>query len=268
MQSVDKYAILKKDTHLLVMIKGYQPYTDCTLDSYYLTSNQLYKLAKQMVDILQQNGGQARIPNELSFRSLVYESGLASIKGINSMAMNERLGSYFCINVVSTNVDISELGNVSNGQCQPELCIDCQICVHNCPNNAIGSDGSFDASRCIRAYMEGQELTQDMFDKIGNRFLGCDDCQSICPHNNHIDRQPASENIKNLVDNALYDCPSLAPILGSNYARPKIVFNNAIIVAGNRKDKKHLARIQELSQDPRFSHNAQMAIQKITHPKE
>jgi len=263
LQSVDKYAILTTESHLLIMIKGYSPFCDCSLDSYYLTSNHLYSTSRQIANTIVESGHYARIANDLSFRSLVYETGLATIKGINSMAINEQLGSYFCINVVQTDADLSELGNCSSGGCKPEWCINCQVCVSNCPNGAIGSDGSFDASKCIRAYMNGQALTRDMFDKIGTRFLGCDDCQNICPHNKYIARHSTPEYIKQAVDNALYDYKALKPILGANYARPRIVFGNAIVVAGNSRDVRHLSRIQELSKDTVYSVNANIAIDKI-----
>jgi len=265
LQNVDNYAILS-ESKLLVIIKSYRPYCDCTLDSYYLASNTLYQVAKQIVDILGKFGF-ARIANDISFRKVVFETGIADIKGINSMAISSVYGSYFCINVIKTDVDVSKLGNVTTAVKSPKKCADCKKCVYNCPNGAIGIDGSFDASKCIRSYMQGQAISRQMFDTIGDRFLGCDDCQGICPHNQHIQRVNVDQNIKNLVSNALYDYKSFAKIIGSNYARGKIIVNNAIIVAGNTKDISHLQRLRQLQQNPIYSGNAQIAISKIIDAK-
>ncbi len=65
-------------------------------------------------------------------------------------------------------------------------CGDCGRCVEACPSGALSSDGAIDASRCLSCLLienHDDELPAWVADVIGNKVVGCDECQLSCPHN-------------------------------------------------------------------------------------
>ena len=67
-------------------------------------------------------------------------------------------------------------------------CGDCGKCIASCPTGALSENGAVDASRCLSCLLienHDDELPAWVGDVIGNRVVGCDDCQLCCPHNAH-----------------------------------------------------------------------------------
>ena len=63
-------------------------------------------------------------------------------------------------------------------------CGNCNKCIDNCPTGALKREG-FDARECL-SYLTIEyrgELPENIGEKMGNCFYGCDRCQTICPHN-------------------------------------------------------------------------------------
>ena len=63
-------------------------------------------------------------------------------------------------------------------------CGECSKCLNACPTNALTVDG-FDARKCL-SYLTIEydgELPENIGEKMGKCFYGCDRCQSCCPHN-------------------------------------------------------------------------------------
>ena len=63
-------------------------------------------------------------------------------------------------------------------------CGSCCKCLEACPTGALGTDG-FDARKCL-SYLTieyREELPENIGEKMGNCFYGCDRCQAACPHN-------------------------------------------------------------------------------------
>ena len=60
----------------------------------------------------------------------------------------------------------------------------CHKCIENCPTGALTTDG-FDARKCL-SYLTIEyrgELPENIGEKMGNSFYGCDCCLKACPHN-------------------------------------------------------------------------------------
>ncbi len=60
----------------------------------------------------------------------------------------------------------------------------CEACINNCPTHALKND-SFDA-RCCLSYLTieyREKLPENIGEKMGKCFYGCDRCQTACPHN-------------------------------------------------------------------------------------
>jgi len=256
----------KQNGNLLILAKAYEPYVDCSLDSYYLCSQDLYHTARQLVACLQESGARAEIAGDLHYKWLAGESGIAGVRGLNGLAISHTMGCYFALQVVRTDADVTVQlgdGHLVRMPRQYEWCIDCNRCVEACPTGAIGADGSFDCDKCIRQHMGKPQESLAMFDHIGTRFLGCDECRKVCPHNDKVARIHAPKHIIDLVDNALFAYKGLEPWIGSNLARAKIVYNQAIIVAANQGDTDKIERIKMLGREENFAVNAKIALHKL-----
>jgi epoxyqueuosine reductase len=69
-------------------------------------------------------------------------------------------------------------------------CGRCTRCLEVCPTQAITAPYRLDARRCISYLTIEHEgaIPVDLRRAIGNRIVGCDDCQLVCPWNRHARR--------------------------------------------------------------------------------
>ena len=85
-------------------------------------------------------------------------------------------------------------------------CGDCGKCVAACPTGALGDEGAADCRRCLSCLLienHDAELPEWARDVMGDRVVGCDECQLACPHNAHaaatqIEDFALTEAVKNL----------------------------------------------------------------------
>jgi epoxyqueuosine reductase len=69
-----------------------------------------------------------------------------------------------------------------------EPCGTCRRCLDACPTGAFVEPYVLDARRCLSYWtlIHRGELPEDIAAKRGKRFLGCDTCQRVCPHNQSL----------------------------------------------------------------------------------
>ncbi len=127
-------------------------------------------------------------------KDLAYHAGLG-FYGRNTLMINPRLGSYFFIGYVVTDMELEPDSPIKGG------CMGCGRCVKACPGGAL--DGGFCEERCVSAISQKKgELTDEearLIKKAGYAF-GCDICQRVCPHN-QIPLSPMPE----FTENQIYD---------------------------------------------------------------
>lgn len=101
--------------------------------------------------------------------------------GKHSNIVSPDWGSWLLLGEVLTTLDLEpdEPGT--------DLCGSCTLCIQACPTGAISEPYVVDARRCI-AYLtielrNGEDIPDELADKMGNRIFGCDDCLDACPYN-------------------------------------------------------------------------------------
>ena len=91
-----------------------------------------------------------------------------------------------------------------------EPCGNCRRCLDACPTGALCEPFVLDSRRCLSYWtlIHQGEMPMDIAAKRGNRFLGCDTCQSVCPHNHSIPAVPEGS-----LDPFSLDAEELRPFL-------------------------------------------------------
>lgn len=99
--------------------------------------------------------------------------------GKNSLLINEKLGSYFFLGLLFTDISFNSFSTEVAGSCG-----DCNLCVKACPAGAIIGDYRVDFSKC-HSYLT-QKKIEDLEIKNLKYAYGCDICQLVCPKNKGI----------------------------------------------------------------------------------
>ncbi len=101
------------------------------------------------------------------------------VRGINSLLITEKYGSYVFIGEIVTDLEI----DAGSNEIKP--CIGCKKCIEACPSAAI-SETKFNQKTCLSAITQKKgELTDEEINlmKECGCVWGCDICQDVCPMN-------------------------------------------------------------------------------------
>ncbi len=99
--------------------------------------------------------------------------------GKNTLTLDRRLGSYFCLGELLTTLDLPADQPVT------DHCGTCTRCLDACPTQAFIAPYQLDASRCIAYFtIEHRGVIDPHIEaKLGDWVFGCDVCQEVCPFN-------------------------------------------------------------------------------------
>ncbi|GHT38454.1 hypothetical protein FACS189427_12550 [Planctomycetales bacterium] len=107
--------------------------------------------------------------------------------GLNTMLINEELGSKFFIASLLSTVELPNevFGHPVKNSCDEN----CRLCIEHCPVGALVAPYILDARRCLNYWTieytgTKADIPPSIKDKIP--FFGCDVCQQVCPKNRHI----------------------------------------------------------------------------------
>ncbi len=113
--------------------------------------------------------------NSIVDREVAYLAGIGWF-GKNANILIPGAGSWFVLGCVVTSAEYDVGTPLSDG------CGSCRRCLDGCPTGAIVAPGVVDANRCL-AWLVQQPGTfpLEYRETLGDRFYGCDDCQTVCP---------------------------------------------------------------------------------------
>lgn len=123
-------------------------------------------------------------------RDLGYQAQLGWF-GKNSCLIHPQKGSFFLIGEIITSLSLN-----SQNKAVPDFCGTCQRCITACPTQAIRTDRTLEASRCI-SYLNIELKgfpSAEQSKMIGEWFFGCDICQDVCPWNQKVFGTPQNIN--------------------------------------------------------------------------
>lgn len=115
-------------------------------------------------------------------REHAMRAGLGWI-GKHTLLINPDLGSWFVLGGIATTLDIAPEPDAVH---VADHCGTCTRCIDACPTEAI-TPYSVDARRCVSYLTIEHEgvIDKSLHTGIGDRLIGCDVCQEVCPFNRH-----------------------------------------------------------------------------------
>ena len=120
-------------------------------------------------------------------------------RGKHTLLLNRDAGSMYFLGEIYTDLALPVDPPVG------AHCGSCQSCITVCPTQAILGPQRMDARRCI-SYLTIElkgSIPLELRPLIGNRVLGCDDCQLVCPWNKFARRASLPDfDVRNGLDQA------------------------------------------------------------------
>jgi epoxyqueuosine reductase len=105
-------------------------------------------------------------------------------RGKHTLALSRDAGSMFFLGEIYVDLPLP-LTEPTSAHCGS-----CSACIDACPTRAIVTPYRLDARRCI-SYLTIEHdgpIPIELRPLIGNRVVGCDDCQLVCPWNKYAQR--------------------------------------------------------------------------------
>jgi ferredoxin len=128
-------------------------------------------------------------------------------------------------------------------------CGSCRRCLEACPSGAITGNG-FEKEKCLRWWMlNGRFPPKEIRRKMGNRLLGCDECEACCPHNPPPGGRQMTVPLREMITGE--GIPALIPLIGKNYAIPNRVRTQACVLAESMGRTDLRAEIRHLAESAR-----------------
>lgn len=254
--NIDFCAVSDGNCTKVVLMLPYQPFLDypencARIDAFYIASNTLYKLTKDIKKRLSEAGFEL-VDCDFNLKQVAEQGGLGTRLN-NQLLANRLYGTKITLQgiVVKGNYPYQADGKIE------KACDECGLCDNACPVSAL-CKGAFIRENCIR---HKQDFAEDYYAEVSGRVLGCEECQKICPENAkvqavNIPKEVAQvfcyNNIFKMLSLGKKGLQPLAELIGSNYARVSYIFNlvvNSLISSGNFDYSKEIMSFKNHSSD-------------------
>ncbi len=191
--------------------------------------------------------------------------------GKNTCLINERVGSFFFLAVIITDVRL-----VYDAP-PPDRCGTCTRCIDACPTDALRMPYVLDAGRCI-SYLTIElknEIPEEFRSDMGRHLFGCDICQDVCPWNarSPVSLESAFQARPGAVNPSLRGLLALdeegfrrrfrkSPVKRSKW---RGLMRNALIAAGNSGDARLAPQVRHFAgeEDDLLAGHAQWALNRL-----
>lgn len=250
---------------IIAAVYPYLPYQQAfpkgqgSYSAHYTAYPKGHEAITKLGELLAEKGYEVCIDPPIPAKRLAYESGLGKY-GKNGLIYHSTYGSFITLHTILTSASLKckpiDLDGITD-------CGSCNKCIEACPMQAIEDNGLVLLTKCMRYYMFSSKkiVPIEVREKMGNRMLGCEECQIVCPKNRMAIKQAVQLktdyeifNIREILSNAKtglkkYMSP-IAAVIGDNYARPQKVLSMAVIAAGNSEDLSYVPLLGDTLQYP------------------
>ena len=178
-------------------------------------------------------------------------------QGKHSNLVSKKLGSWFFLAVILTDLDIE-----TKQEAHKDNCGSCQQCLDICPTKAFSAPYVLDSRRCI-SYLTIEHkghIAREFRALLGNRIYGCDDCLAVCPWNKFA---ATSKRMTEFNPTLKLNAPTLGQLLKLNDDEFREFFRhnpikrigrvrfvrNVLLAIGNSADKSFLPKLEPFIQD-------------------
>jgi epoxyqueuosine reductase len=286
----DPAAILPEVRSVIMVAMNYKPENGETSSSYPLSGKVArYARGTDYHDVLRERLRrllawlQAELPGchgrgvvdtaPLLERDFARRAGLGWF-GKNTMLLNKRLGSFFFLGALLTDLPLQ-----ADAPHEAAHCGTCTACLDACPTDAFAGPGWLDSRRCI-SYLTIElrgSIPVELRPALGDWIFGCDVCQEVCPWNR---KAPAGHEpqLGSQTDLERVDLIELLSLTEEEFrhrfrgtalmrARRRGLLRNAALALGNACDPTALPALKRALDDaePLVREAAAWAIAQIDH---
>jgi epoxyqueuosine reductase len=234
------------------------------VSAFYFESQQSYRGIAAWAEALRAEGAAVDARQLLPTKMLGKLAGFGTM-GRNTLLQNDAWGSCFTLRTLVTDRE----PDAAIDPMHARGCGNCRRCVEACPTGALDGKGNLNTERCLRAHMMNGEVTPpDLREPMGNRLLGCEICQRVCPRNARIPEvAPPCEafRLDKLLNGHRADLDAVGEAIGWNEARLQRVQAQSALIAGNSGDPIYRDALQALRNHPRpaVSEHAAWALDRL-----
>ena len=240
------------------------PYAeDGWIHPYYYASQRAYRAADDLAKAHAQEGVQWR--DDVLVKPIFARLPGFS-QGRNTLSYTKEFGSRFHVQMLTLRQPIPPTHHLEETQ-HPLHCGDCHRCEAVCPTNAL-EGGVFHRERCLRNWqVSGQIYPEEVREHMGNRLIGCDECQRCCPHNRAPEGEthPIPVALEEILDHPKQAAVELRKYIGATITMFNRLLGGACIVAGCTGRTDLLHRLMELTESPSVAvaNHAKWAVEQI-----
>ena len=216
---------------------------------YYRISHRAYQAARSFVQECTAVGMEVALRDDIRLKPIFARLPGFS-QGRNTLSYIEGVGSRFYVKAFAVQQRMESTHHLEEEN-HGLHCGDCRNCMAACPNQAIDEDG-FHMERCIRYWMmPGKAVPEEVRAAMGNRLIGCDECQRCCPHN-AVPQAAVGETVPltRLLTEYKVMAEELKSVIGVNLTLPNRLLAQGCMIAGNSGRMDLLPALESLREHP------------------